>query len=99
MNLKLDIIEEATRPIIRQDYIKMLFDTRASVPVWCVGYKRFRDALERCVLFDRNDCKHCDVFRLNTRRSDSFSQRIRIRTSSSVESRDNLKCRDGDSMT
>ena len=44
MNLKLDIIEEATRPIIRQDHIKMLFDTGASVPVWCVGYKRFHDA-------------------------------------------------------
>lgn len=41
MNLRFDIVSGANRPIVRNNRIKILFDTGASTPVWCVGKKMF----------------------------------------------------------
>lgn len=41
MNLRFDIIGDATKPIIRYNKMRLLFDTGAETPVWCVGKKMF----------------------------------------------------------
>lgn len=41
MNLRYDIIKGKFKPIIRVDGVRYLFDTWATVPVWCAGLERF----------------------------------------------------------
>lgn len=41
MHLKFNVISKNSRPVILYNKIHVLFDTGASVPVWCTGANRF----------------------------------------------------------